>query len=122
VTGQPVSTRDVPAIVELAPGLIILDLLTGSEEVGLVLLQMLKMTPSTRTIPVVLCAGVDAHVEAMRWLLDPIGVWIVDKPFTPEALLTAITAALSNAAPSVTAKRVIASQNGSTDHESPRNY
>lgn len=120
MSGQRVSTRDFPTIVELTPELIILDLLTGSEDAGWVLLQMLKMTPSTQAIPIVLCTGAFDHVAAQRWLLDPIGVWVVYKPFTREALLASITAALNNASPSVDGTNGITSPNGSTDQDPPR--
>lgn len=69
----------------------------------------------------VLCTSAVHHVEAQRWLLDPMGVWVVFKPFTPDDVLTGITAALNNGVSPVPRTSETSSPNESTDHDPDQN-
>jgi CheY-like chemotaxis protein len=100
VTTQPYASRDFPAIVDMAPDLIILDYIWATDDAGWSLLQMLKMKPSTQAIPVVLCTGAVAQVESLKSHLHEMGVQVVLKPFNIDDLLQAVTTALGDAGPS----------------------
>ena len=94
VTTQPYTSKDFGAIVTMAPDLIVLDYMWASDDAGWSLLQMLKMEPRTRKIPVVLCTGAVREVDALRPHLEEMGVRVVIKPFDIAELLEQIKSAL----------------------------
>ncbi len=114
-TAMSYRTNDLPAIAAASPDLIVLDVLTGSEQAGWRLVERLKAEPGTRAIPIVLCTNALEQVEAMWWLVDPIGIWVVPKPFTFDDVLQAIEAALGDANPARPGTGTSISPNGSTD-------
>src|SRR4051794_16706871 len=74
-------------IKKLKPDLIVLDYMIGREDSGWQVLQLLKMDPATRDIPVVICTAAVQQVEQIRNHLDEMGVGVVLKPFDIDHLL-----------------------------------
>ena len=79
--------RDLIEIKRIAPDLIILDYMIGSEDYGWQVLQKLKMDRATATIPVIICTGAVRQVREMEGHLKEKGVGIVLKPFDIDDLL-----------------------------------
>jgi CheY-like chemotaxis protein len=92
VTTQIYADRNLGAIVQLAPDLIILDYMWSSDDGGWSLLQMLRMDPRTAPIPIVLCTGAVREVEALKGRLDEMRVRVVLKPFNIDELTATIAA------------------------------
>jgi len=96
VTTQAYVSKDFPAIIALAPDLIILDYMWKTDDKGWALLQMLKMEPRTQAIPIVLCTGAVRQVEELKSHLEQMGIRVVIKPFNIEDLLREVSTALSS--------------------------
>jgi CheY-like chemotaxis protein len=79
---------------ELAPDLILLDLIIGAEGMGWQFLQMLKMDRETRDLPVVLCTAAVRQAEELQSHLDEMGVAVVLKPFDIDHLVGVVAKAL----------------------------
>ena len=84
-------------IEQLAPNLIILDVVFGEEKIGWQMLQLLKMQPSTAAIPVIICTAAEKAVREMEGYLVSKNVLVLYKPFELDDLLTAVTQALQSA-------------------------
>lgn len=88
-------------IKELDPDLVILDLIIGHEDFGWQLVQLLKMDPTSKQIPLIICTGMARQVEELSGQLSNLGVGVVIKPFELTALLDQITVVMgSGLAPS----------------------
>ena len=73
--------QQIKDVEQIAPDLIILDVVFGDEKTGLQMLQMLKMQRSTATIPVIVCtAALDLLREQEGYLVSQ-GVHVIYKPF-----------------------------------------
>lgn len=94
VTPQSYVQKDLQAVAQMAPDLIILDYMWEYEDTGWSFLQMVKMHPATRAIPVVLCTGAVTRVQELSGHLERMGVRVVIKPFDLDDLLTEIRIAL----------------------------
>src|SRR5579872_3001981 len=69
LAGTPI--QQIKDVEQIAPDLIILDLVFGDEKTGLQMLQMLKMQRSTATIPVIVCtAALDLLREQEGYLVS----------------------------------------------------
>ena len=112
--GYRVSLRaSAPApaeVADLAPDLIVLDLLLGGDAGGLDLHAALRLDPRTREIPVVLCSAAHEHVRRLGADQLGAGVGLVLKPFDLDELLAEIQQGLRrraerrvSAAPATTA-------------------
>ena len=97
VTGQLFINKDLEAIHEMDPDAIILDYMWDSDDAGWSLLQMLKMSPLTNDIPVVLCTGAVDRVAQLQSHLELMGVRVVLKPFNIGDLLSTLEEALDGA-------------------------
>jgi CheY-like chemotaxis protein len=97
VTTQIYADRNLGAIVQLAPALIILDSMWSSDDGGWSLLQMLRMDPRTAQIPIVLCTGAVREVEALKGRLDEMRVRVVLKPFNIDELTVTIASEFDGA-------------------------
>lgn len=86
---------DLAKVKEIAPDLIILDLLIGNEAHGWQMLQKLKMDRETATIPVVVCSAAMSLLRELEGHLKQKNVEIVPKPFDIDDLLRAVDIALS---------------------------
>lgn len=85
----------VNMIEALQPDLIILDIVFGNQQtIGWQMLDLLKLSPSTASIPVIVCtAALKEVLEQQEYLADQ-GVTILLKPFLVEAMIDAIKRAL----------------------------
>lgn len=92
VTVQAYAAKAIGDVVAVGPDLVILDYMWASADTGWSMLQMLKMSPKTRNIPVVVCTGAVAQVEDLSSRLAEMQVRVVLKPFDLEELLDAIDA------------------------------
>ena len=97
VSTRRYAERDIDAIATLAPDLIVLDYMWPTEDAGWTLLQMLKASPRTTRIPIVLCTGAVREVDELAGRLAEMMVSVVLKPFDIEELLEKITTALNEA-------------------------
>ena len=94
VSTQSYVGKDLKAVQELAPDLIILDYMWEFEDAGWTFLQMVKMSPATEAIPIVLCTGAIERVGALSGHLQQMGIRVVIKPFNLVDLLDAIALSL----------------------------
>ena len=89
---------DAAAVVEIAPDVIVHDLLFGGRaDAGWSALAMSQVDSALARIPRILCTAATEMVRepALAEHLDRLGVRVVTKPFRLEDLLSAVTDALS---------------------------
>jgi CheY-like chemotaxis protein len=86
--------QDLETILALGPDLIILDYMWPSADNEWVLLNLLRLDPRTRHIPMILCTGAVRQVQPMMARLEQLDVRVVLKPFDIDALLAVVGAAL----------------------------
>lgn len=77
-------------VTQIQPDLVILDMIIGREDLGWQLAQLLKMSPKTRKIPLILCTGAVTQVEQLGTHLNNLAIGVVLKPFELERLLEVI--------------------------------
>jgi CheY-like chemotaxis protein len=96
MTAMSFAPDDLAHIVKLRPDMVVLDLVfkTSSEPQGWQLLQKLRMSPETETIPVIVCSAATDQVREQEGWLTAKGIKVVLKPFTVDDLELAITKAL----------------------------
>src|SRR5215213_6487981 len=93
-----IETLDLTRIKELAPDVIVQDLLfAGTQEAGWKFLTLSRLDPELARIPLILCTAAIETVKdpAMAANLDRLGVRVVLKPFNVDDLLTAIAEVLA---------------------------
>jgi CheY-like chemotaxis protein len=84
-------------IIALRPDLIILDIIFGNQQaIGWSMLDLLKLSPSTASIPVIVCTAALKEVFEQQDYLAAQGVKVLLKPFVVEAMLDAIQSALAS--------------------------
>jgi DNA-binding response OmpR family regulator len=86
--------QDMEEVARVRADLIILDLIIGGEQVGWQLLQKIKMTRSTASIPIIICTAAVNAVQEMEGYLKSKKVGLVLKPFDIDDLLHAVRRAL----------------------------
>lgn len=102
MTAWSFSPDDLAKVTEVAPDLIILDLMLGPTELqGWALLQKLRMSQATEELPVIVCTAATNWVREQEGWLAANAVKVVLKPFKVKHLEHAIRQAL--ALPGVTA-------------------
>ena len=102
MTAWSYSPDDLAKVTEIAPDLIILDLMLGPTELqGWALLQKIRMSPPTEDIPVIVCTAATNWVREQEGWLAANAVKVVLKPFKVGHLEHAIRQAF--ALPEVTA-------------------
>jgi len=85
-------------IIALRPDLIILDIMFGNQQaIGWSMLDLLKLSASTASIPVIVCTAALKEVFEQQDYLAAQGVKVLLKPFVVEAMLDAIQSALVSA-------------------------
>lgn len=99
VTAQTAPPDDLATILELAPDVIVLDVVIAGTERGLIFLEQLKSDPRTAPIPVVVCTAATRLIERLADHLTAWHVRIVPKPFELEDLLDALAACLGARTP-----------------------
>ncbi len=88
--------QQVSEIEEIHPELIILDFIFDDQKSGWQMLQLLKMSRSSASIPVVVCTAALNAVREQEGYLVSQGVHVVYKPFDIDHLLTIIKLALES--------------------------
>lgn len=99
------AVMDMLEIERIAPDLIILDYIFGSEKSGWQMLQKLKMRRSTDTIPVVVCTAATKEVREIEGYLQAQSVKLVPKPFDLDRLLETVRLALEDLAHEAVARK-----------------
>ena len=92
--------KDLDAIVELAPDVIILDYMWRQSDNNWVLLNLLTMDRRARRIPIVLCTGAMTAVRELEEQLENMGIRVVFKPFDVDHLIRVVNEALVTTASS----------------------
>ena len=87
VSTMSVLTHDLAEIAALRPDLIILDYMWSTSDDSWSLLQMLRMDPRSRAIPIILCTGAIRQVEPPTARLREMDVTVVPMPFDIDELL-----------------------------------
>ena len=72
------------------PDLVILDIRREHQEGGWVVLELLKLDPATRSLPVIVTSADTAALKDQRQNLSELGYTILPKPFDLESLLAKI--------------------------------
>ena len=85
--------RDLDAIAALKPDVITIDYMWSTSDNEWTILTLMTMDPRTSGIPVILCTGAVAEVNALREHLSLLGVRVVLKPFPIDDLIQAVRAA-----------------------------
>ncbi len=88
---------EMTEVQRINPDLIILDLIFGSEQLGMQLLDKLKMKRETANIPVIICSAAMHALRDIEGYLKAHGVAIVPKPFDIDVLLMTIEQSLKPA-------------------------
>ena len=95
MTAWSFSPDDLAKVTEVEPDLIILDLMLGPTELqGWALLQKLRMSPPTESIPVIVCTAATNWVREQEGWLAANAVKVVLKPFKVRHLEHAIGQAM----------------------------
>lgn len=81
---------------ELAPDLLILDLIVNGEAAGWQLLQLLKMDREARSIPIIICTAAVRTVDELHSHLDAMGIKVILKPFDVDHLLGMIKSVIED--------------------------
>ncbi len=114
MTAWSYSPDDLAKITEIAPDLIVLDLMLGPTELqGWALLQKIRMSPPTEDIPVIVCTAATNWVREQEGWLAANAVKVVLKPFKVGHLEHAIRQAFD--LPEVTASSNLAENEGPDD-------
>lgn len=85
---------DPEEFIEIAPALVLTDLLVGAQPLGWDFVRSLRGNPATTAVPVVVCTGsVWADDEPVKEL-ERLGCKVVSKPFDIDGLLQVIASQL----------------------------
>jgi len=107
MTAWSFSPDDLAKVTEIQPDLIILDLMLGPTELqGWALLQKVRMSRATESIPVVVCTAATNWVREQEGWLAANAVKVVLKPFKVEHLEHAIAQAIDLRAVTASAQLV----------------
>jgi CheY-like chemotaxis protein len=96
--------RDLDALMEVDPDVVILDFMMGDEAVGWQLLQKMKMHRKTQFIPVVVCTGAVQMIRELDGQLAAKNVGVVVKPFDIDDLLVILNATIENSGHAASSK------------------
>ena len=96
VVFQSTPQFDPATIAQVAPDLIVLDLLFDGHLIGWGALQALKLQPATSSIPVVVCSAATKYMDALQPAFSTLGVEVLTKPFQLETLLHVVNQLLSS--------------------------
>lgn len=98
VTTQSRLDKDLDAIVELAPHVIILDYMWRQSDDEWVFLNLVMMDRRTRQIPIILCTGAVREAREMQEHLASMGIRVVLKPFDVDHLINVVNEVLGKTA------------------------
>jgi CheY-like chemotaxis protein len=85
---------DLNRVKELAPDVMVLDIMFAGQNKGWLFLTMARLDPQVRQVPIILCTADVDTVENLGEQLERLDVQVVYKPFELEQLTDAIDAAL----------------------------
>lgn len=88
--------EEMAEVERIAPDLIILDYVFGYEKSGWQMLQKLKMTRTTESIPIIVCTAATREVRDIQGYLQAHGIRLLPKPFGIDELLSIVTHALQD--------------------------
>ncbi|HEU0164282.1 MAG TPA: response regulator [Thermomicrobiales bacterium] len=94
VTTRSHLDRDLRDFSTVSPDLIVIDYMWATDDDNWSLLQLLRMNPATRDIPIVLCTGAVREAQALESHLFEMRIRVVYKPFDIGVLLGVIADAL----------------------------
>ena len=89
---------DAATIIQIAPDVIILDLMFDGDLAGWATLQSLKQGSATASIPIIVCSGATKYVDVLESAFTLLGVHVLIKPFDLEALLDLVSRLLQDRA------------------------
>jgi CheY-like chemotaxis protein len=75
---------------ETRPDLVILDIRLERKDTGWMVLDLLRLDPETRDIPVIICSADAVNLQAKRDMLQQQGYETLEKPFDLEMLLAMV--------------------------------
>jgi DNA-binding response OmpR family regulator len=93
---QSTPQLDLAQIAEIAPDLIVLDLLFDGDLRGWETLQALKLQAATAAIPVVICSAATKSIDDLQASFTTMGAHFLNKPFDLETLLDVVQRLLNN--------------------------
>lgn len=96
VTALGFAVEDLRKIIEIAPDLVILDLVFDREYIGWQTLQKMKMHRETEKIPVLVCTAEIRKAQEIQGYLTEKGVGLLLKPFDIDELLNQVNRLLSD--------------------------
>lgn len=96
VTISPTIYEDITTLAELHPSLIILDLVIGRKQDGWPFLQLLKNSPLTSHIPVIIATAAADLEQEGEDASQIKGIPIIFKPFSIDAVLSLVRQLLTN--------------------------
>lgn len=95
VTALGFAVEDLRKIIDIAPDLVVLDLVFDREYVGWQTLQKMKMHRDTEKIPVLICTAEIRKAQEIQGYLAEKGVGLLLKPFDIDELIAQVTRLLS---------------------------
>ncbi len=95
VTVLGFAVEDLRKIIDVAPDLMILDLVFDREYVGWQTLQKMKMHRDTEKIPVLVCTAEIRKAQEIQGYLTEKGVGLLLKPFDIDELISQVTRLLA---------------------------
>lgn len=94
VTTRSHLDRSLGEFRDLAPDLFIVDYMWPTDDDNWSILQLIRLDPVLKSVPIILCTGAVAETRGLAEHLVEMQIHVVWKPFELEQLLRAITAAL----------------------------
>ncbi len=99
VTALGFAVEDLRKIIEIAPDLVILDLVFDREYVGWQTLQKMKMHRETEKVPVLVCTAEVRKAQEIQGYLAEKGVGLLLKPFDIDELIGQVRRLLGDGPP-----------------------
>jgi CheY-like chemotaxis protein len=90
VTSQATICEEIDEVMQIAPDLIVLDLMFGGRLTGIEFLQHLKAHPVTKGIPVLTCTAAAVMNDEIACRLQELECSSITKPFDLDVLLAAV--------------------------------
>lgn len=82
-------------VLQLRPGVVVLDVWLDGEDSGWHFLRELKGNPDTHSIPVIICTGDRSLVQREATQLAELATGVLVKPFSLDALSTQVAACVA---------------------------
>lgn len=95
VTTMAAAACEVEAIIALEPTVLILDHLLEDGDATLSLIDSLRASPHTASLPVVICTGAVTQLNVLRERLSGKQVTLVSKPFNIDQVIRIVASSIS---------------------------